>query len=119
MAPADKITDAIIDTAAAKLFYLAFDLMLAEAPIRAGAVQMDESRLVTKHDDDPATSTYHAEVRAALLRPLGPGFEAEREAELANAAEIARVAGLDPPRAIPNDQVQKVTLHREGPTLLT
>lgn len=40
------ITQAVVDQDAGTLFYLVFDLMLAEAPIRDGAVQIKESRLV-------------------------------------------------------------------------
>jgi hypothetical protein len=112
------VTDAVIDTDAARLFYLAFDLLLAQAPIRDGAVQMDESHLVRRVDDDPATSAHHAAVRAALFGPLGSGFETEREAEITRAADLAAGAGLELPPAIPDDQVQKVTLNRKGPTPL-
>jgi hypothetical protein len=56
------------------VFCLAFDLMLAQAPIRDGAVQIQESRLAVADPDDPASACRHAAVRAALLNRYGSGF---------------------------------------------
>jgi hypothetical protein len=112
------ITSAIVDHDACLVYYLAFDLLLAEAPIRDGVVQLDESHLATAGDDDPKTSARHAVVRAALLKSHGAGFAADSESEIARAESLAQVVGLIQPPAIPDDEVQTLVLSRDGPTIL-
>jgi hypothetical protein len=110
-------TDALIDEDVASVFYLAFDLMLAEAPIRDGAVQIQESRLANAGRDDPAAGSRLAAVRAALLKSVGAGFASLRNEEIERANTLARRAGLGTP-VVPDDEVRTLTLHRDRPTPL-
>ena len=110
-------TDAVLDSDAGIVYYLAFDLLLAEAPVREGAVQIQESRPARADPDDAATGSRHAAVRAALLRRVGEGFASERDVEIERANALARSAGLQPP-GIPDDEVRSLTLHRNRPTPL-
>jgi len=111
------VTDAVIDRDAGMLFYLAFDLLLAEAPIRDGEVQIDESHVARATPDEPETAARHAAVRAALLNRFGSAFLPDRGAEISRSKMFAERAGLDAP-AIPDDEVRTVTLHRHKPTKL-
>lgn len=110
-------TEAVIDDEVGSVFYLGFDLMLAEAPIRDGAVQIQESRLARNERDEPATACRHAAVRAALLQRLGPAFASDRDEEIERANVLAGSAGQDAP-AIPDEEVRILTLHRDQPTQL-
>lgn len=116
-APQPMVTSTVIDESAGALYYLAFDLMLAIAPIRDGAVQINESHIARTEFDDPATSSRYAAVRAALLTAYGPSFASERVKEMQRASTLAAEAGLKAPD-IPDDDVTTVTLHRDRPTPL-
>jgi hypothetical protein len=65
------ITAAIVDQEACLVYYLAFDLLLAEAPIRDGAVQLTESHLATAGDADPLRSPCRRPRSAAQVRRAG------------------------------------------------
>jgi hypothetical protein len=110
------VTEAVVDEQAGAVYYLAFDLVLAEAPIRDGTVNAREARTACADPDDPATACRHAAIRAALLKRY-PGFSAERDSEIKRARALAKRAGLAE-AVIPDDAVRTVTLDRYSPTRL-
>ncbi len=108
--------DAVIDEAGGWLYYLGFDLVLAAAPIRGGEVHMSESGGAVAPPDEPELAAWHAVVRAALLSRF-PGFEAEREQELARAHDLASLASVPVPD-VPDAAVRSVALSSGEPTPL-
>lgn len=91
--------------------------MLAEAPIRDGAVQLHESHVAWADPDDSATASRYAAVRAALLKRFGEGFASDRDREIERANTFAQNGQLEPP-VIPDDEVTTLSLYRDRPTPL-
>ena len=114
VATPDMVCDAIVDPEGERIFFLAFDLLLAEAPIRDGHVYMSESHVVVAPHEDVALASWHAAVRAALLKNL-PGFVADREQEITRANEFALRSGRHAAPSIPEDRVASLALHRDRP----
>jgi hypothetical protein len=111
------IVRALVDEGAATVYYLAFDLILALAPIRDGAVQIEESRSAVADPADPAAASRLAAVRAALLKPYGAALASDRDEEIQRANAFAASAGVSAPR-IPDDDLRTLTLYRDRPTPL-
>jgi hypothetical protein len=111
-------TAALVDLEAKLVYYLAFNLLLAEAPIRGGAIHIEDSHVPNASEGDPATAARHAAVRAALLTHCGAGSAALRDTEIARAATLARAASVSKFATVPDEDVRQVTLNRSGPTSL-
>jgi len=95
-----KPTPVFIDDAGDTLFYLAFDLLLAHAPIRDGLAHIREGSVVKFDRDDPATGARHAAIRAALLAIAFPDRTTDIEEERARAGRLAADAELAAPPAL-------------------
>ena len=85
----------LVDQARGRAYYLAFDLILAEAPIVDGRVDLRKGNVI--RSEEPVFASWLSAVRARLLDGYGPGFAAEAAAERARAAELAAAGGLDGP----------------------
>ena len=88
----------LVDHERGTAYYLAFDLLLAEAPVVDGRPDLSQGHVA--RSEDPAEGSRLAAIRAALLG--GGEMQAEAEAERARAQQLAEQAGLaappEPPR---------------------
>lgn len=92
-----KSTLTFIDRASQRLYYLAFDQLLACAPIRDGVAYIDEARTVPSTSDDPVNEAWHAAIRAELLHTWlkdSPAWQQQLREARDTATELARQAGL-------------------------
>lgn len=86
-----------IDDARETLSYLAFDLVLAHAPIRAGVAYVEEAHVARSDLRHPEADARHAAVRATLLEAgmssAGPAWSPVVAEARARADELAVDAG--------------------------
>jgi hypothetical protein len=100
--PAPQLTTVYLDDADRTVYYLAFDLLLARAPvlgpIRDGVAVTGSGTVVERMSSDRRADAYHAHIRSELLRRLaGTSWQPESELERARAEELAEEAELSEP----------------------
>jgi hypothetical protein len=112
-------TAAYLDDADATLYYLAFDLLLARAPvhgpIRDGIAVIGTGTVVDRMTTDEGADAYHAVIRSELLRKVvGSSLQSEIDLERAKADELARNAGLSERPGLDSGRITTVVIRADS-----
>lgn len=94
-------------------YYLAFDLLLARAPLREGRIETAESRAAEGDDPEAERAAREAAIKVALLRAdFGDdeGWASTVEDAQRRAEELAAVAGLLAPPSLDSVEIRRTEL---------
>lgn len=106
------LTPAYIDRGTSQLYYLAFDLQVARAPIRKGVAYAIDGCLARARCDS-AEGAKLAAIRVALLGAWfadNPARQSTVDEAKREALEIAKAAGLDEPVSLEPRSVRLLNL---------
>ena len=109
-----NLAHVLFDDETGAAYYLAFDLLLARAPVVGGAVATAESAVVEKEPDPHLAARYGA-IKVALLEAghSGPAWRPTVGEARARAAELAHAAGLAAPPPLEDAEIRLVDLAAE------
>jgi hypothetical protein len=99
-------------------YYLAFDFLLARAPVRDAVIFGRESHTVVDDPDDFSDQAWHATIKATLLRAsLGdsPAWQKMIDAEFERARSLWERVGVDAPPELRSSDVLHIHIGPETP----
>lgn len=108
-------TAVYLDDADSTLYYLAFDFLLARAPvhgpIRDGVAVIGTWTVVDRMTSDEGADAYRAIIRSELLRTLvGSSWQSEIDLERAKADELVQEGGPSKPPGLDSGRIATVVI---------